>query len=154
MSSASPGAGRSRRAILFRCHRQHNRPHFDPRGGSRQRRRFDWKIEQQVDPQPRVAVAEIATGGSVEPKPNRGDPTVVDRRDDLAMFVNSRGELEPVLVEDVNERRQAIAGRGDDEIEVSRDPRDPSVTSAIPPTRTGGSPRSVSASTMRPTASR
>ena len=52
-------------------------------------------------------------------------PRIVDCRDDVAATVHSRRQLEPPIVEELDELLQTFAGLWDDEIEVARHPARP-----------------------------
>ena len=61
-------------------------------------------------------------GGRVQTKPRRRHPGIVDCRRDVTGRVHSRRQLEPAIVEDLDELLQTFAGLGDHEIEITRHP--------------------------------
>ena len=76
------------------------------------------KVEEQVDTQARRRRVEMGAGWRIQPKTNRGDARIVDRRHDFAESSKPRYQFEPAIVEQRHEGIQSVSWSGYQEVEV------------------------------------
>src|SRR6186997_275806 len=80
------------------------------------------KVEQQVDTKARLRVEEVSADRRIETKPDDRDSTGGDRRDHVALLVETCGEFQSAVVEETDRPGKTVAGMRDHEVEIAGDP--------------------------------